>query len=1047
MEADPGIPEAPESNTLLPDELEEVPSTEDPKQQLSDTYITFIPKNSTGFTTKGHVVEIVIPRTEHVIDLARSYIDLNLKLGLKHNGAAFNKTNLENDDRLFVGMINAATIFDQTRILNNGKCILSDTFCQVNSRIWQMTKPSHYLKQQYASFINLDDITNNEGYIMHEITATEFNNTAVKDITYKLKIPLPCLFPCFDNANSFGTSQLNDDVTLSMQLSFPDRFLCWVIADKNGKVKKIEPFSANKTAVYNVKKETTGAKTSYTVEYDEGDGANPKYYIDDYMRIIAPAHYPTPTESGALTGLVDNEGASFPFITCDIQEQKASFAPGNVTDSRTIPVGTVTEWDSTVHLNYTTHTNNIFAVLMMSSHEHSYVAFDKPYIENIECNLSELIKLANGKVHTGSNYDDAVDSAKPNDSDNDMFKDLANALGADGFRNFERYDEAIRRDYMQKLSTNENMLASYMQYYPVACGQMLGVSSDYFAHQINYKCKPKWSYNTAHGEGEGAVDYTVCTAGAHNYNNASVFCCQLTFKRLLFVNGGLDIENPLSDTYDIRRHLRGEVSGNAHGILDAFSGPITNLMKSAGNTIRNEIYRIKRNKNTTHAYTRLGKDGYEKHKDIIDANATMGHRGFKKFINNLIESERQLSGSGHGLRDPNALGGSASVTLGQATQQIAGEKGVDIRMLNLNVYHQSRNADFADRIGWKHQLILDYKYSANAYKIRLSSWGVESAILGVNNAHGLGTWLKEKWRKTKTFFKERALPWLKEQGSKLLKNAKDVAMGYVNKVLNGEIRIKDVPKRFLPYVNQIIQNGDLTKNMDPRINEAIETARKLRTGELKMSDIPDEILRTIRSMNLDGNGSENTGNGLVIRHGFIGYVRHKPNVPYPVMKRRMEMLLDRPPSELSDKDFRNIYAYKRLRERPLVDKHGTLGVTLRRLYGEPIYRRKLISENRVHGLPLIAPKKPMKPFKKELIDRYFGGDLAKYKDWRHSRKLKPHEDITPVNSPLMQQVDVNHGIKNDDYSDADFEREWKKHKAEIKAKMKSKLKKRAKGKQ
>ena len=1026
-------------SVLPPEELEEVPNDEPTKQQLSDTYITFIPKNSTGYTTKGHVVEVVIPRTEHVIALAKSYIELDLNIKAKVGAAYADAAKLAGDDRLFIGIINAATIFDQIRILNNGKTILSDSFCQVNSRIWQMTKASNWLKQQYASFINIDDVTTNEGFIMHEVTGDEFADTNLKEIKYKLNIPLPCLFPCFDNANNFGTSQLTDDVTLSMQLSSPEKYLCVVIADKNGKVKSIQPFNGNnKEAIYKVFKADTGVKTSYKAIYDDADT---NYYVTDYMRIVCPAHYPTPTEAGALTGLVDNEGVSYPYITCDIQEQKSDFSP--VDDNRNIPATSALVYDSQKALNYTTHTKNIFAVLMLISHYHSYAVFDKPFMENIECNLSELIKLANNKVHTGSTY---MENGHVMGGDNDMYKDLVNAFGADGFRNLERYDDAVRRDYQQKndayldtTNMNQNMLGSYMQYYPVACGQMLGVSSDYFAHQINYKYKPIWSATRTPAGGAVTTAFATCDHGANNYKNASVFCCQLTFKRLMFVNGGLDIENPLSDNYDIRKHIRGEASGNAHGILTSLIEPVTNLMKSAGNTIRNEIYRIKRNKNTTHAYTRLGKDGYNKHRDIIEANGTMGTKKFKQFIDNLIAAEKQMSEPSHGLdiKDPNEMSGSATTTLGQATQEMEGEKGVDIRMLNLNVYHQqSRNADFADRIGWKHQLILDYKYHANKQKLRLGSWGVETAILAANNANGLGTWLKDKWGKVKDWWHEKASPWLKGQGKQLLSNAKELAKQYAMKILNGEIKITDIPSKFVPTVQSLIRNGDLTRGMDPKIQEALNVIRDIKAGKKTWQDVPGDVYNLIKSKNLEAAAS---GNGLVIRHGFYGQVNYKPSIAYPVMKRRMQMILDKNPNELRDKDLRAIYAYKRSRTRPLIDKHGTLGATLKRLYGEPLYRRKLVAENKVsHGVMKaeLPPKK--NGFKHELISKYFNGDKASYKQWKKSRKeLPPHKDIAPINSPLMPQIDVNHGCADL----TEEEKYWKKHKAELKKKLLEKMKK------
>lgn len=1022
--------------------LEEVPQ-ENIKQQLADTFITFQPKNSSGYTTKGHVIEVQIPRTEHSIALAKSYIYLDLSVGIKCVSKV-NKADWSDDDYaddadfdFYVGVLNAASIFDQVRISNNGKVILSDTFAQVNSRIWQMTKSAQYLKANPASFINIDDVSMNEGFILHKLDEAKLPAGDVETIKYKMKIPLPCLFNCFDNANNFSTSNLTDDITLTMQLSFLNRFMCVVKAEKKtNRVVSILPFDTNGRGFVDVTERTadTGEQIISAIELVEKHNNTEIYRIEDNLRIVCPAHYPTPTESNALTGLIDNEGVDFPFITCDITAQKTDFGP--LYDSRvglkdsSVPSLAEYQHPQTQALHYNTNTNNIFAVLMLASHYNSYCVFDKPSISNIECNLSELIKLANNKVHTDETYK----------RDNDMYEDLINALGTDGFRNLERFDDAIAHDYFNHDTTSLDMLGSYMQYYPVACGQMLGVSSDYFAHQINYKFKNEFSAEVQ--EATAAADvvqqqWINVTKGVNNYADSSVFCCVLTFKRLLFVNGGLDIECPMSDNYDIRRHIRGEVTGNYHGVPTAFVGPITNLLKSAGNTIRNEIYRIKRNKNTTHAYTRLGKDAYERHKAIIDENNTMGHRKFKKFIDNLIESEKQFNS--HGVTGSASTSTSRAPLVGPANQQIEGERGVDISMLNLNVYHkQSRNADFADMVGWKHQLIMDYKFHANIEKLRLNSWGVETAIVGVNNAHGLGTWLKNKWNKFKSWGKEKLLPWLKDTGHKLIGNLKEIGKSYASKILNGELKISDIPAKYKDEVLKIIRNGDLTRGMDPKVQEALNMVRDIRAGKRSWSEVPGEMYQLIKSMNLEQNPN---GNGLVIRHGFYAGVSIKPTVPYKVMKQRTQMLLSKNPAELRDKDLRNILMYKRAKSgHGLVIRHGDVALSLRKLYGMPIYQRKLITEN--HGL---APK-VINPYKKSMIDKYFNGDMTLYKNWKKTRKLPPHADITPVNSPLMSQVDSNHGIQ-DQYSEADLDKLWKANKKALKQKMMKKfLKKQAKNK-
>lgn len=1029
LEMDEEYNAAPEME--MDDNLEEIP-VEHSKQQLSDTYINFLPKNTSGYTLKGNVIDVQIPRTEHVISLAKAfiYLDLNMSFRCPTTFAA------PSGNRIFVGMLNSATIFDQVRINNNGKTILSDTFVQVNSRIWQMTKPGHYLKQQYASFLNIDDITNNEGFIAHEITGSFTAGTTIAKV-FKIKIPLPCLFNCFDNANNFSTSNLTDDITLTMQLSSPERYMCLITTNSDGKVLNIQPFDNDLQAVYkqSTRNTTTGDITNSTVEIVERSGSTDLYYIGNDLKITCPAHYPTETESQALLGLVENQGVDYPFITCDIQEQKTDF--GLAENQLKNGTSQSLNYNPNGVLNYNTHTNNIFAVLLLASHYHSYVAFDKPLIDKIECNLSELIKLANGKVHSSSSYStnentykDVVASSTYT-RDNDMYKDLINALGTDGFRNLDRFDDAMKHDYMVHNDMEENMLASYMQFYAVSCGQMLGVSSDYFAHQINFKYESKFKQSKVDDK------YYAINHGKHNWSNSSVFCCELTFKRLLFVNGGLDIECPMSENYDIRRNIRGEATGNAHGLSKLFE-PITNLLKSAGSTIKNEIHRVKRNKNTTYAYSHLGKDGYEKHKDIIEQNGTMGVRKFKKFIDNLVESEKQLTPS-HGLGDPNALGGTASTTIGPGNQQTETEKGVDLSLLNLNVYHkQSRNADFADRIGWKHQLILDYKYHANIEKLRLNSWGTETAIIGVNNAHGLGRWLKKKWNQGKTWVKEKVVPFFKKAGKQILKNAKSIAMDYARQVLSGQIKLSQVPDKFKERVRDAIQNGDLMKNVDPLVQQAIDTIRDIKDGKKTWQDVPSDVYNYIKSHNIEGSSN---GNGLIVRHGFYSRIAGKPSLAPSVMKRRIQMLLEKNPIELKDKELRKIYTYKRLHEHPIVDSHGTLAVALKKLYGEPLYKRILVAENH-HGASLIGMPNPMykkkNPLKGELISKYFGGNKKEYKKWKYSRTLAPHEDAPIVNSPFQIKVDATHGL-----SDAEKEA-WKKHKAALMTKFIEKMKKKGK---
>lgn len=214
------------------------------KQRLSDTYLTFLPKNTSGYTYINQLIEIQIPKSQHVINLAQSYIYSELQIPLKLNAAYSAKSGY----RYFVGLQNAACMFDQIQIQSNNKTILSDTYSQVNSRIWQMSKSDHYLKANYHSFINIENINLNNGFLVKEVSEL---TSSYQKIIFKTKIPLPCLFNCFDNCEHFLTTLLNDNVTLSMQLSSPEKFLCLFETDLNGEVLSILPFNTDNTINYN----------------------------------------------------------------------------------------------------------------------------------------------------------------------------------------------------------------------------------------------------------------------------------------------------------------------------------------------------------------------------------------------------------------------------------------------------------------------------------------------------------------------------------------------------------------------------------------------------------------------------------------------------------------------------------------------------------------------------------------------------------------------------------------------------------------------------
>ena len=127
------------------------------KQNIPDNVLSFVPKTGTSRFDKHQMFEISIPRTNHVVRLNKAYLQITMKLNME-----MKEEDTTNDDYYFIGFNNAACIFDQVQIKNNGKTIYSNTYSQISSRLWQMSKSKEYLDSMPYCFINYNDIRRNE---------------------------------------------------------------------------------------------------------------------------------------------------------------------------------------------------------------------------------------------------------------------------------------------------------------------------------------------------------------------------------------------------------------------------------------------------------------------------------------------------------------------------------------------------------------------------------------------------------------------------------------------------------------------------------------------------------------------------------------------------------------------------------------------------------------------------------------------------------------------------------------------------------------------
>ena len=917
------------------------------KQVLSDTYLAFLPKNTAGYTTKNQIIDVQIPRTEHVLRLNEAYFQVELQTAFKVN---IDYAPVAGEEQ-YVGLLNSATIFDQVYIKNNGKTIHTETFSQIQSRAWQLSKSTNYQVANPASFLNYDDVSANDGLLVHKLTDTAFKAKAEVPLKFRLKIPIGAVYQCFDNCDNFSTTLLNDDITLSMQLSQPNKYMCLITADSTThKVKRVEPFGIN-TKIYDdiikpyIKSHikgwdeakdkvefaasfTTGTDNSNQVEWktytysDSGTaGTNyvgtitvytiqvldddTNYYIES-LKMVVPGHYPTADESANYANLVANGAVHYSFRDCDIKCQSTDFTNG------------------TQHLNFSTNCENIFSVMIFASHAYSYVVFDKPYIDKIECNLSEIYKLANDKVHTEGTYD----------RDNDMYKNLIDGFGVDSFKNLQRFDKQITRDFLQKepkkvawggtkgavCNRTSVQTGNYLQWYKVAPGNQLGISADYFANLINYKFESK---------NDSVNDY-IC-----NYSNSNIFCAQLRYRMLIYKEGGIDIVCPFAEELNMRSVASNAPKSDAHGIgalVPMLLKPATGLIGSAVKGIKGIVYKNRAHDNSTYAYSKLGKDGFERHRGILEQNSSMRKRKFKKFINNLVESEKQLANvDTHGVEGTLGEGAGAASTVPRSSlDDFEHERPVDLNLLNLtnSKLYRPNNREILSDIEFKMYLVLDYKYGFNKNKLRLQSFGDESATEYC--AHGFGDWIRGKWRKLVGFFKGRGKEIAKDAGKVILSNATEIVKQYANEILMGKLNIKDVPSKFKKQVLALIKNNQLTGTpVDDMTQRAIDYYKKIKDGSMNWSQVPSDMRDIVNKLQ----AQQSTQNGLLIRHGFVSAINVHPSVDYHVMKRRISKLADKNPMLMRQKDLRRLYKFKHFQQHPIVDTtHGRFNELLDRLY-------------------------------------------------------------------------------------------------------------------
>ena len=879
------------------------------KQAIPDNTLSFVPKTGTTRFDKQQMFEIVIPRTNHVVRLNKAYFQVTMKLKMKRGGSS------SSIGDWYVGINNAACIFDQVQIKNNGNTIYSNTYSQISSRLWQMSKSKEYLDSMPYCFLNYDDISKNEGFLYQYCGGINIHSGNV--VEFNMRIPLPALFPCFDNCDNFSTTQLTDDIVLSLQLSEPYKYLTLVEVDSSKRVKRVEKFYSEEQILLRGVSIDTAASTSITESMSIGvsgnsikiDTSSDNYYIESF-KMNVPCHYPTDDEKQAFGSLVNGGSVSFPFKTWDIDKHSVCLSKD------------VNGKPEEINACFSTNVENIYGLMILFISDDNRVVFDKPYIDQIECNLNEIVKLANERVHKGSTYT----------RDNDMYRDFCNNYGTDYFKNLSRFDYAITHDYSKHNCDSDELWGSYCQWYQMAAGNQMGFSGDYFANLINYKCKSLYD-----GKALYSTVASEVTSTPNNRRNASIVCAALCQKMLLFRNGGLTIVTPASEEMNMRNVISGENQTHGIGLISAISRPVTSAARGLIGLIKDRVDERRGNKNTTYAYTTLGKDKYENHKEIIEKNQAWKPRKFREFIDRLQSLEHGLFVR-HGEQSSAARSAGADEQIASdagipsASSNIDIEKGITLEDINLPyVFNYTYQLDLYSK-EYRSLLPLDYKSGLNRYKLHLTSYGNEMSMENINaSSHGLRSWLRDKWSRFRNWIHHNK----NDIGNNLKENAKNIVKQYVQDIMMGKITPQNVPSKFKSDVLAMLKNGSLTgTSLDKLGSDAIKYYHDFKNGKIKADQIPPDVFEKIKDLS-----TNSEQHGLFTRHGFIAPIHIKSSIPTKNMKTRIMLMSRKSPNLLSQKDLKCMYMYKYLKSNK---NHGISSDTWRKLkYGNHKYNNRV----------------------------------------------------------------------------------------------------------
>lgn len=599
------------------------------KRSSTESWSNYSPTTSQP-TSVDTYITFQIPQTNVIFDMSRGMIHCDLMIPIRITGDDASELKggeklIADEDERILGLLDAGTLFDIVQIQIGGITVYHETFNQTQCRLRSLNTSDDWCLAQPQTYFNpvTTKITETNQLTCKKIQLpTSFSPNDTTYVTKHLTIPLPSIFPCFENMNVWPSFCVNDTLILTLSISQLDKYMVLFKEEDQAS-----------TGIYN-SVYTIEAGTDYSCGYScrnlnpESMGNTPsldllvsfdfKNAVIDKATIHVPYHSPEGKEISEIKTLIDyGGGIPYGFKRYEIVSQMVDF-------------DTSSGVNKTVTFN--TNSNNISEVIILALHDNNQVVFDKPLINAIQLNLGGgTWQLAYGCSHTENNYSFGTD----------MYYALLDGWGQNAMKNLQTvnsqvvYSESIPIESTEMDDTFKPV-GGYLMYFNSSPYDEVGIGSSNFANIINFK----FNLGVADGEEMTAVGL------ASNYANSNCYACIQTFS-VFHVNASRSIiENPFGDSLDVDKIV--SKYNTQHGIITEIASLLPTAIGWIGKGINALSSRIKSNRVKRYmnkAKTALGDKAFNENYDKLKSASTSSLRVRNKTLKDL---KKQVRNAKHG---------------------------------------------------------------------------------------------------------------------------------------------------------------------------------------------------------------------------------------------------------------------------------------------------------------------------------------------------------------------------------------------------------------